>query len=80
MYSFLIKWRNVNIVVYGNLIVECNLKLICVFVFAYAKSRFSHDEAQISFLIFLPLIVVFMSTLSSMLCRDTSNSAGVNGD
>ena len=22
-------------------------KLICVFVFAYAKSRFSHDEAQI---------------------------------
>ena len=25
MYSFLIKWRNVNIVVYGNLIVKCNL-------------------------------------------------------
>ena len=23
-------------------------KLICVFVFAYAKSRFSHNEAQIS--------------------------------
>ena len=23
-------------------------KLICVFVFAYAKSRFSHDEAHIS--------------------------------
>ena len=22
-------------------------KLICVFVFVYAKSRFSHDEAQI---------------------------------
>ena len=22
-------------------------KLICVFVFAYAKSRFSHDEAQL---------------------------------
>ena len=22
-------------------------KLICVFVYAYAKSRFSHDEAQI---------------------------------
>ena len=22
-------------------------KLICVFIFAYAKSRFSHDEAQI---------------------------------
>ena len=24
-------------------------KLICVFVFAYAKSRFSRDEAQLSF-------------------------------
>ena len=23
-------------------------KLICVFVFAYAKSRFSHDAAQIN--------------------------------
>ena len=23
-------------------------KLICVFVFAYAKSRFSHDEAHLS--------------------------------
>ena len=23
-----------------------NAKLICVFVFAYAKSRFSHNEAQ----------------------------------
>ena len=23
-------------------------KLICVFVFAYAKSRFSHDEAQMT--------------------------------
>ena len=26
-------------------------KLICVFVFAYVKSRFSHDAAQIKFLI-----------------------------
>ena len=25
-------------------------KLICVFVFAYAKIRFSHDAAQISFI------------------------------
>ena len=24
------------------------MKLICVFVFAYAKSRFSHDEAHIA--------------------------------
>ena len=24
-------------------------KLICVFVFAYAKNPFSHDEAQLSF-------------------------------
>ena len=27
-----------------------------------------------------PLIVVFMSTLSSKLCRAISNSAGVKGD
>ena len=26
-------------------------QLICVFVFAYAKSRFSHDEAQIKTLL-----------------------------
>ena len=25
-------------------------KLICVFVFAYAKNRFSHDEAQMMYL------------------------------
>ena len=24
-------------------------QLICVFIFAYAKSRFSHDEAHLSF-------------------------------
>ena len=28
----------------------------------------------------LPLIVVFISTLSSRLCSATSNSAGVKGD
>ena len=28
-------------------------KLICVFVFAYAKSRFSHEEAQIVFKLLL---------------------------
>ena len=28
--------------------VTADLKLICVFVFAYAKSRFSHDAAHIS--------------------------------
>ena len=27
MYSFLIKWRNVNIVVYVYLIVKCNLQV-----------------------------------------------------
>ena len=31
-------------------------KLICVFVFAYAKIRFSHDAAQIS-LCFIPKVV-----------------------
>ena len=25
------------------------MKLICVFVFAYAKSRFSHDETQLGY-------------------------------
>ena len=30
-------------------------KLICVFVFAYAKSRFSHDEAHIK-LVFSPWV------------------------
>ena len=29
--------------------------MICVFVFAYAKSRFSHDEAQLLFSRFLVL-------------------------
>ena len=29
-------------------------KLICVFVFAYAKSRFSHNEAHMKFLKALP--------------------------
>ena len=28
-------------------------KLICVFVFAYAKSRFSHDEAHLMIIDFL---------------------------
>ena len=28
-------------------------KLICVFAFAYAKSRFSHDEAQLMILLFI---------------------------
>ena len=29
-------------------------KLICVFVFAYAKSRFSHDEAHITITLVVP--------------------------
>ena len=32
MYSFLIKWRNVNIVVYGNLKVKCNFKKGFLFI------------------------------------------------
>ena len=30
-------------------VLSVTAKLICVFVFAYAKNRFSHDEAQILF-------------------------------
>ena len=49
MYRFLIKWRNVNIVVYGNLIVKCNLERSLTtrharFVRAY--SRQSPDRAN----------------------------------
>ena len=32
-------------------------KLICIFVFAYAKCRFSHDEAQFDF----PFLVIVFS-------------------
>ena len=31
----------------GSRGIVLSVKLICVFVFAYAKSRFSHDAAQI---------------------------------
>ena len=31
-------------------------KLICVFVFAYAKSRFSHDAAQIKSRLFMNIV------------------------
>ena len=35
-------------------------KLICVFVFAYAKSRFSHDAAQLTvYSPYYPLICLF---------------------
>ena len=33
-------------------------KLICVFVFAYAKSRFSHDAAQLTFATFQAVTVL----------------------
>ena len=36
-------------------------KLICVFVFAYAKSRFSHDEAQMENMIYLYSINVILN-------------------
>ena len=35
-------------------------KLICVFVFAYAKSRFSHDEAHIQSYISFPGYSLFL--------------------
>ena len=34
-------------------------KLICVFVFAYAKSRFSHDAAHIVILWFKGVCIIF---------------------
>ena len=34
-------------------------KLICAFVFAYAKSRFSHDEAQIFIVITYEIYLLF---------------------
>ena len=37
------------------------MKLICVFVFAYAKSRFSHDEAQKYQITLVDLILIFVS-------------------
>ena len=35
-------------------------KLICVFVFAYAKTRFSHDAAHISLTFFILLIFTLL--------------------
>ena len=34
------------------------VKLICVFVFAYAKSGFSHDAAQLSLIMSKPILAV----------------------
>ena len=42
-------------------------QLICVFVFAYAKSRFSHNEAQMK-----PLLLTYS------MCKDLSASLGSN--
>ena len=41
-------------------------KLICVFVFAYAKSLFSHDEAH--FVLDASTTVVFIKDLKKPLC------------
>ena len=48
------------------------MQLICVFVFAYAKNRFSHDAAQLTvqemaemIIMFFYVIIVYRSTLLS---------------
>ena len=38
-------------------------KLICVFVFPYAKSRFSHDEAQLCFSYMFKIVLYWASLL-----------------
>ena len=43
-------------------------KLICVFVFAYAKSRFSHDEAHIEKVGFTRVYIVFLFLLQNIDC------------
>ena len=58
-------------------------KLICVFVFAYAKRWFSHDAAQLIHGIPYPMIVLTViqstssSLLSTMLGRTTPRSSAV---
>ena len=49
-------------------------KLICVFVFAYAKSRFSHDEAHI---VHRRVNVVYVSGTFS--CIDTQGNPLTDG-
>ena len=44
------------------------MKLICVFVFAYAKSRFSHNEAHLS---------AFLLTLRPSLCKIITLSVNI---
>ena len=50
-------------------------KLICVFVFAYAKSQFSHDAAHISFILGSGVILSFL--LCSFLCRDKKQTQSI---
>ena len=38
-------------------------KLICVFVIAYAKCRYSHDEAHICLSTILPILPVYISRM-----------------
>ena len=50
-------------------------KLICVFVFAYAKSWFSHDEAQLSamekhFEINIKILMLLMVVVSDNTCNN----------
>ena len=47
-------------------------KLICAFVFAYAKSRFSHDEAHITH-VFAVRVTYKRKNLSSFVSQENIN-------
>ena len=44
----------------ANISAEVTAKLICVFVFAYVKSTFSHNEAQIQVCAFVACIYMYL--------------------
>ena len=43
-------------------------KLICVFVFAYAKIRFSHGEAQINVMLWFAITFLFPACPGCVVC------------
>ena len=49
-------------------------KLICVFVFAYAKRWFSHDAAQMSSLSYVHIALVYDETVKLKYKGDQANS------
>ena len=69
MYSFWIKCANVNIVVYGNLKVECNLKAIAcpqhLYGLHFRRLRVSNSEANIPSWPKIEFVQVFMPVLAT---------------